>query len=151
VPIDLAQILGVYFTDVFKVPGFDVKAEIAKFDKIFYTHFKYISGFAHKGNFIGHYAGGDSEDAALSAIFNFPDEYKAGITFGHMRRGLTSAYIETINQIKLEFSVTDALKLYNIKDVDVTMFYEFDDITNFGNTGSSAKDHIIGAEVIRKF
>jgi hypothetical protein len=151
IPVDLAQILGVYFTDVFKVPGFDVKAEFAKFCDTFYTHFKYKSGFTRKGNFIGHYAGGDSEDASVSAIFNFPDEYKAGVTFSHMRRGLNRAFIETTNQIKLEFSVNNALKMYNIKNVDVTLFYELDDITNFENTGSSATNHIIGAEVIRKF
>jgi hypothetical protein len=68
-----------------------------------------------------------------------------------MRRGITSAFIETVNQIRLEFSVTNALSVYNIKDVEVTLFYEFDDITNFENTGSSVNSHIIGAEVIRKF
>jgi len=151
VPVDLAHIIGAYFTDVFKVPGFDIKAEISRFHKIFYTHFKYISGYTHKGNFIGHYAGGDSEDMALSAIFNFPDEYKFSATFSRMRKGLTQAFIETTNQIRLEFSLTNALNMYNINDVEVTLFYEFEDIQNFDNTGSAANNHIIGAEVIRRF
>ena len=151
IPVDLASITGAYFTDVFKFPGFDVKAEIARFHKVFYTHFKYISGFTHRGNFIGHHAGGDSEDIAFSAIFNFPDEYKFSATFSRMRRGLTKALIETTNQIRLEFSLTNALNTYNIKDVEVTLFYELDDITNFENTGSTANNHIIGAEVTRKW
>jgi hypothetical protein len=41
--------------------------------------------------------------------------------------------------------------MYNIKDIEVTIFYELDDITNFENTGSTANNHIIGAEVTRKF
>ena len=151
IPVDLASITGAYFTDVFKFPGFDVKAEIARFHKVFYTHFKYISGFTHRGNFIGHHAGGDSEDIAFSAIFNFPDEYKFSANFSRMRRGLTKALIETTNQIRLEFSLTNALNTYNIKDVEVTLFYELDDITNFENTGSTANNHIIGAEVTRKW
>jgi len=151
IPVDLASITGAYFTDVFKIPGFDVKAEIARFHKIFYTHFKYISGYTHKGNFIGHTAGGDSEDIALSAIFNFPDEYKFSATFSHTRRGLTKALIETTNQIRLEFSLTNALNMYNIKDVDATLFYELDDIADFDNTGSNAKGHILGVEITRKF
>jgi hypothetical protein len=151
IPVDLASITGAYFTDVFKIPGFDVKAEIARFHKIFYTHFKYISGYTHKGNFIGHHAGGDSEDIAFSAIFNFPDEYKFSATFSRMRRGLTQAFIETANQIRLEFSLTNALNMYNINDVEVTLFYEFEDIQNFDNTGSTANNHIIGAEVTRRF
>jgi len=151
IPVDFARIVGAYFTDVFKIPGFDVKAEIARFHKVFYTHFKYISGYTHKGNFIGHHAGGDSEDVALTGIFNFPDEYKFSATFSHMRRGLTQAFIETTNQIRLEFSLTNALNMYNIKDVEVTLFYELDDIANFENTGSTANNHIIGAEVTRKF
>ena len=151
IPVDLAHVIGAYFTDVFKVPGFDVKAEFAKFHQVFYTHFKYISGYTHKGNFIGHHAGGDSEDMALSAIFNFPDEYKFSATFSRMRRGLTKAFIETTNQIRLEFSLTNALNMYNIKDVEVTLFYELDDITNFENTGSTANNHILGAEVTRRF
>ena len=105
----------------------------------------------HKGNFIGHHAGGDSEDVSLSGIFNFPDEYKFSATFSHMRAGLTKAFIETTNQIRLEFSLTDALKTYNIKDVEVTLFYELDDITNLENAGSTANNHIIGAEVTRKW
>lgn len=151
IPVDLASITGAYFTDVFKIPGFDVKAEIAKFHKVFYTHFRYISGFTHKGNFIGHHAGGDSEDFALTGIFNFPDEYRFSVTFSRMRRGLTKAFIESTNQIRLEFSLTNALNMYNIKDVEVTLFYELDDITNFENTGSTANNHIIGAEVTRRF
>jgi len=151
IPVDLASITGAYFTDVFKIPGFDVKAEIARFHKVFYTHFKYISGYMHKGNFIGHHAGGDSEDMALNAIFNFPDEYKLSVIFSHMKRGLTQAFIETTNQVRLEFSLTNALKTYNIKDVEVTLFYELDDITNFENTGSTANNHIIGVEVTRKW
>ena len=151
IPVDLASITGAYFTDVFKVPGFDVKAEIARFHKIFYEHFKYITGFKHKGSFIGHHAGGDSEDMALTGIFNFPDEYRFSVTLSRMRRGLTKAFIETTNQIRLEFSLTNALNVYNIKDVEVTLFYELDDITNFENTGSTANNHIIGAEVTRKF
>ena len=151
IPVDLASITGAYFTDVFKMPGFDVKAEIAKFNKIFYTHFRYLSGYTHKSIFIGHHAGGDSEDMALTGIFNFPDEYKFSATFSHMRRGLTQAFIETTNQIRLEFSLTNALNMYNIKDVEVTLFYELDDITNFENTGSTTNNHIIGAEVTRRF
>ena len=151
IPVDLASITGAYFTDVFKIPGFDVKAEIARFHKIFYEHFKYISGFTHKGNFIGHHAGGDSEDMVLSAIFNFPDEYKVSATFSRMHSGLTKAFIETTNQIRLEFSLIDALKMYNINDVEVTLFYELDDIQNFDNTGSNAKNHLVGAEITRKW
>ena len=151
IPVDLAQILGIYFTDVFKIPGFDLKAETAKFHKIFYTHFRYLSGYTNRGNFIGDYAGPDSDDAAVSAIFNFPDEYKFSATFNRMRRGLTQAFIETTNQIRLEFSLTNALNMYNIKDVEVTLFYEFEDIRNFDNTSSNAKNNIIGAEVTRRF
>jgi len=151
IPVDLARVAGVYFTDVFKVPGFDFKAEFARFHKVFYTHFKYISGYTHRGNFIGHHAGGDSEDIALSAIFNFPGEYRATATFSHMRTGLTKAYIESTNQLRVEFGLTNALNMYNIKDVEVTLFYELDDITNFENTSSTAKNHLIGAEVSRKF
>jgi len=151
VPVDLASISGVYLADVFKVPGFDVKAEVARFHQIFYEHFKYTSGFTHKGNYIGHHAGPDSEDISLSGIFNFPDEYKFSATFSHMRRGLTKTYIETTNQIRIECSLTDALKVYNIKDVEVALFYEFDDIENFANTDSTASNHIIGAEANRRF
>jgi len=151
IPVDLAYITGAYFTDVFKIPGFDVKAEIARFHKIFYTHFKYISGYSHRGNFIGHHAGADSEDAAFSAIFNFPDEYKFSATFSRMRRGLSKAFVETTNQIRLEFGLTNAMDAYNIKDVEVTLFYELDDITNYDNSGSDATNHIIGAEVTRNF
>jgi hypothetical protein len=151
IPVDLAHIAGAYITDVFKIPGFDLKAEIARFHKIFYTHFKYISGYTHKGNFIGHHTGGDSEDIALSALFNFPDEYKLNATFSHMRKGLNKAFIETTNQIRVEFSLTNALNMYNIKDVELTLFYELDDITNFENTGSTANNHMIGAEVTRRF
>ncbi|MFA5388608.1 MAG: capsule assembly Wzi family protein [Candidatus Omnitrophota bacterium] len=151
VPVDLAHIIGAYFTDVFKIPGFDVKAEIAKFHEAFYSHFKYTSGYTRKGNFIGHHAGGDSEDIALSAIFSFPEEYRASFTFSHMRSGLTRVFIETTDQIKLEFTVINGLKMYNVNNVDVTLFYEFDDIENFENTALSAKNHILGAEVTRRF
>jgi len=151
IPVDLAYVTGAYFTDVFKIPGFDIKAEIARFHKIFYTHFKYISGYTHRGNFIGHCAGPDSEDAAFSAIFNFPDEYKFSATFSRMRKGLSKAFIETTNQIRLEFSLNNAMDEYNIKDVEVTLFYELDDITNYDNTGSDATNHIIGAEITRKW
>jgi len=151
IPIDLSSITGAYFTDVFKIPGFDVKAEIARFHKIFYTHFKYVTGYMHKDNYIGHHAGPDSEDISFSGIFNFPDEYKFSVTLSRMRKGLTQAFVETTNQIRLEFSLTDALKTYNINGVEVTLFYEMDDITNFENTGSTANNNIIGAEVTRKF
>ena len=151
IPVDLARIVGAYFTDVFKIPGFDLKAEAAKFNKIFYTHFRYLSGYTNRGNFIGDFAGPDSDDMALSAIFNFPDEYKFSATFSRTRRGLSQALIERTNQIRLEFSLINALNMYNIKDVEVTLFFEFQDIQNFNNTGSIARNKVIGAEVTRRF
>lgn len=151
IPVNLARITGVYFTDVFRIPGFDIKAEMARFHKVFYTHFKYISGYSRRGNFIGHHVGGDSEDIALSAIFNFPDEYKFNATFSHMRKGLTKANIETTNQVRIEFSLINALSMYNINDVEVILFYEVDDIKNFDNTVTKAENKIIGVEVNRRF
>ena len=151
IPVDLARIVGAYFTDVFKIPGFDLKAEAAKFNKIFYTHFRYLSGYTNRSNFIGDFAGPDSDDAAVSAIFNFPDEYKFSATFSRTRRGLSQVLIERTNQIRLEFSLINALNMYNIKDVEVTLFFEFQDIQNFNNTGSIARNKVIGAEVTRRF
>ena len=151
IPVDLASITGAYFTDVFKIPGFDLKAEIARFNKIFYTHFRYTSGYTNKDIFIGHEAGPDSEDMAVTGIFNFPDEYKFSTTLSRTRRGLSQALIEITDQIRLEFSLTNALNMYNIKDVEVTLFFEFQDIQNFNNTGSIARNKIFGAEVTRKF
>lgn len=151
IPKDIAHIIGAYLADVFKVPGFDAKIELAKFHRAWYTHFRYTTGYKYRGEFIGHHIGGDSEDIAATAIFNFPDEYRVSATFSRQRHGLTQANIETTNELRLEFSLTDALNMYNIKDVEVDIFYELEDIKNFDNTATNARNHFIGAEVTRKF
>lgn len=151
VPKDISQILGAYITDIFKIPGFDIKMEIAKIHQMWYTHFTYKSGYKYKGNFIGHHAGPDSEDIACSLIFNSPEEYKMSITFSRERIGLTQANIEDLNEIRLEFSLIDALNMYNIKDVEIDMFYEFEGISNYNNTALKLSNHIIGTEFRRRF
>jgi len=150
-PIDLASIFGVYFTDVFKIPGFDAKMEFAKLNKIWYTHFRYASGYTRRGNIIGHRIGGDSEEIALTAIFNFPGEYKMSTTFSHERRGMNKVNIETRNELRVEFSVVDALKMYNIYNVELDVFYELEDIENYNNTENKAINHIFGVEAKRRF
>ena len=150
-PIDLASIIGAYFTDVFKVPGFDGKIEFAKLNRIWYEHFRYTSGYTHRGSIIGHRIGGDSEEIALTGIFSFPNDYKMNVTFSHQRRGLSKANIETVNELRAEFSVIDGLKMYNIQDIEIDIFYEFEDINNFNNTVNQARNHIIGMEARRRF
>ncbi|MFC1667048.1 capsule assembly Wzi family protein [Candidatus Omnitrophota bacterium] len=151
VPIDLATITGAYLTDVFKIPGFDGKIEFAKFDKIWYSHFRYASGYTHRGNIIGHHLGADSEEIAATAIFNFPNEYKLSSTLSHQRRGLSKANVETLDELRLEFSVIDALKVYNIHHVEMDMFYELENIKNYNNTANEIRNHIFGVEVKRRF
>ena len=151
IPINLASITGIYLTDVFKIPGFDGKIEFAKLDKIFYDHFRYASGYTRRGSIIGHHIGGDSEEMAVTAIFNLPREYSMSTTFSHQRRGLQNANVETVNELRIEFSVIDALKMYNIRGIEVDVFYEFEDIDNYNNTSNAARNHIIGVEAKRKF
>ncbi len=150
-PINLASIIGAYFTDVFTIPGFDGKIEFAKLDDIWYEHFKYSSGYTRKGSAIGHHIGGDSEEVAISAIFNMPREYEMSTTFSHQRRGLQKSNVEATNELRVEFSVIDALKMYNVKGIEIDVFYEFEDITNYENTVNKARNHIIGVEAKRKF
>lgn len=150
-PIDLASITGIYFTDVFKIPGFDGKIEFAKLNKIWYTHFRYASGYTRRGSIIGHQIGGDSEEIAVTGIFNLPNEYKMSTTFSHKRRGLSQANVETINEARVEFNVIDAFKMYNIHNIELDVFYEFEDIENYNNTANTARNHIIGVEARRRF
>ncbi len=151
IPTQLAHIIGVYFTDVFKIPGFDLKAERAKLNKIWYKHFIYTTGYKHFGEFIGHYLGGDSEGIALAAIFNSFEDYKFTTTFSLRRRGLNQPLVEITDEVKLEFGLTGALKTYNIKDTDVSIFYKFQRISNYNNASGSAKNNLIGVKVTRKF
>ncbi len=151
VPKDLASITGLYLTDVFKVPGFDAKVEFAKLNRIWYTHFKYSSGYTHIGNLIGHHVGGDSESIAITGIFNFPNKYKTSFTFAHQRRGLRQANIEIVDELKVEFGVIDALGMYNIHDIEMNIFYEFENIENYNNTTDKLKNHIFGIEAKRIF
>lgn len=151
IPTNLASIVGVYFTDLFTIPGFDGKIEFAKLESIWYDHFRYSSGYTRKGSTIGHRIGGDSEEIAISAIFNMPREYRMSTTFSHQRRGLQKSNVETINELSIEFGVIDALKMYNIKGIEIDVFYEFEDITNYDNTVNEARNHIIGVEARRKF
>jgi len=152
VPINIASITGVYVTDLFKIPGFDGKIEFAKLNEIWYTHFRYGSGYTHRGNTIGHHIGGDSEEIAVTGIFNLPKEYKMSATFSHQRRGLQGvANIETIDEVRIEFSVIDALKVYNIANVDMAVFYELEDARNYNNTSDSVRNHVLGVEVKRRF
>ena len=51
----------------------------------------------------------------------------------------------------VNFSVIDALKIYNIHNVEMDMFYELEDIDNYNNTAGNARNHIFGVEVKRKF
>lgn len=150
-PTQPAHITGVYFTDVFKIPGFDLKAEAARLNKIWYTHFKYTTGYKRFGEFIGHYLGGDSEAVTLAAIFNSFEGYNFAATFSFRSRGLNQPLVETTDEVKLEFGLTNALKRYNIKDTNVNLFYEFQRIDNHNNASGSAKNNLIGAEVTRKF
>ncbi|NQT74983.1 MAG: hypothetical protein HQ566_00515, partial [Candidatus Omnitrophica bacterium] len=150
-PIDLASITGIYLTDVFKIPGFDGKIEFAKLNNIWYTHFKYGSGYTHRGDMIGHHLGGDSEEIAATGIFNFPGEYKLSATFSRQRRGLTQANIEIINELRLEFNLLDALKAYNMYNVEIDLFYELENIDNYNNTSTKARNHIFGLEAKRRF
>ncbi|MFH1854540.1 MAG: capsule assembly Wzi family protein [Candidatus Omnitrophota bacterium] len=151
VPINLATVTGIYLTDLLKIAGFDGKIEYAKFDKIWYTHFKYASGYTHHGNIIGHSLGGDSEEIAATSIFNFPGEYKLNATFSRQKRGLTKALIETTNELRIEFNMQDALNMYNIQNIELSFFYEFEDITNYDNTSTKARNHIFGLEATRRF
>jgi len=151
IPIDLASITGIYLSDVFKIPGFDGKIEFAKLNRIWYTHFKYASGYTHRGSVIGHFLGADSEEIAVAGIFNLPNEYKMSVTFSHQRRGLTLSNIETINEMRMEFNVNDAINMYNIHNVELNVFYEFEDIENYDNTINKARNHIIGVEATRRF
>ncbi len=150
-PTNLASVVGAYFTDVFTIPGFDGKIEFAKLDSIWYDHFRYSSGYTRKGNLIGHRIGGDSEEIAITAIFNMPREYEMSTTFSHQRRGLQKSNVETINELRIKFSIIDALKMYNVKGIEIDVFYEFEDITNYDNTVNKARNHIIGVEAKRKF
>ena len=151
IPVDLASITGIYLTDLFKIPGLDAKIETARFNKIWYTHFTYRSGYTHHGRSIGHSLGGDSEEIAASGIFNFPDRYKLVTTIAHQKRGLSKPLVETTNELRIEFNMQDALNMYNINGVEVDFFYEFEDIKNSANTVSNARNHIFGIEVLRKF
>ena len=151
IPIDLASITGIYLTDVFKIPGFDGKIEFAKFHQIWYTHFKYGSGYTHRGNIIGHRLGGDSEEIAATGIFDFPGEHKLSATFSHQKHGLTQASIEIINELRLEFTLLNALKAYNIYNVEIDLFYELENIDNYNNTSTEARNNILGVKVKRRF
>ena len=151
VPTNLASVIGIHVTDVLKIPGFDGKMEFAKLDSIWYDHFRYTSGYTRRGSIIGHHIGGDSEELAITGIFNFPKEYEMSLTFSHQRRGLAKANVETTNELRLDFAVFDALKMYNIQDVEVELFYEFEDINNFDNTVNEARNHILGVEIKRRF
>ena len=151
VPIDLASVTGAYITDVFKIPGFDVKVEFAKFSKVWYTHFKYASGYTRRGKIIGYDIGGDSDAFTIEAIFNFLKGYKMTTLFSHQRRGLNETNIETVDKLSLKFSALDSLKMYNIYDINVEVFYEFENIENYNNTIDKAKNHIFGVEATRKF
>ena len=151
VPKGLASITGAYFTDVFKIPGFDGKIEFTKLNRLWYSHFRYASGYTRRGNIIGHFLGGDSEEVAVTGIFNFPNMYKMSLSLSRQRRGLNNANTETTDELRLEFSVKDALELYNIHDVEVDVFYELEDIGNYNNTVDKVKNHIIGIEAKRRF
>lgn len=151
-PINLASIIGAHFTDVFKIAGFDGKIEFAKFDRIWYTHYRYASGYTRRGNIIGHPLGGDSEEIAMTAIFNFPNEYETSVTLCHQRRGLSTSCLETVDELRVKFSVMDALKMYNIHGLSIDVFYEMENINNFDNmSGNDIRNHIIGVEASRKF
>ncbi len=150
-PINISTLVGAYVTDVFKIPGFDGKIEFAKLDEIWYSHFTYKSGYTHKGRYIGHHIGGDSEAIAVSGIFNYPERYKLAGTLAHERRGLSSANVETLDRFRGEFNVIDALNMYNIKHVDVNLFFEMQHITNYNNTTDKITNHILGVEINRKF
>ncbi|MFH1478614.1 MAG: capsule assembly Wzi family protein [Candidatus Omnitrophota bacterium] len=150
-PIDLAYITGMYLTDVFNIPGFDGKIEFAKFNKIWYTHFKYRSGYTHRGNFIGHGLGGDSEEVAVTGIFNFPNEYRLSSTLAHKRRGLSNANVEIIDEVEINFGIINVLKMYNIDDAEMNIFYDLENIKNYDNTTSKRKNHILGIEIKRRF
>ena len=151
VPTNLSSIIGAYFTDVFKIPGFDGKIEFAKLDDIWYEHFRYTSGYTRRGSIIGHHIGADSEEIAVVGIFNFPKKYKMSTTYSYQRRGLQRANIETTHEVRLEFSVFNALEMYNIRNLEVNVFYEFEDIANYENTTNEARNHILGVEAKRRF
>jgi hypothetical protein len=152
VPTDLATVTGIYLTDLLKIAGFDGKIEYARFDQIWYTHFKYASGYTHRGNFIGHSLGGDSEEITAAGIFNFPGQYKLSAIISRQKRGITrQALTETTNQVRIEFNLQDAMDMYNISDVELNLFYEFEDITNYDNTSNKARNHIFGLEAKRRF
>ncbi|MFA4991812.1 MAG: capsule assembly Wzi family protein [Candidatus Omnitrophota bacterium] len=151
IPADLASIIGVYIMDLFKIPGFDINAEMAKFHKVWYTHYKYTSGYRNRGGIIGHHAGGDSEDVSFSAIFNSPGNFKMSGTYSYQRGGLSRANVETAHKFIVKFSLIDALNMYNIKDTDVSIFYDIEDIENYENSTSRVKNHVVGAEIMRKF
>jgi len=151
VPKNLASITGLYLTDMFSVAGLDAKIEFAKLNRIWYEHFRYASGYKRRGSLIGHRLGADSEEIALTGIFNFPREYKMALTYSYQRRGLNKSNIETINEFKIEFSVIDALKMYNIHGLEIDVFYEIESINNYENSLDKARNHIIGAEARRRF
>ena len=152
VPIDLATVTGLYLTDLLKIAGFDGKIEYARFNEIWYTHFKYASGYTYHSNFIGHSLGGDSEEIAAAGIFNFPGQYKLSAIISHQKRGITrQALTETTNQIRIEFNLQDALDMYNIENIEIDFFYEFEDIENYDNTAVKARNHIFGLEAKRRF
>ncbi|MFH1782419.1 MAG: capsule assembly Wzi family protein [Candidatus Omnitrophota bacterium] len=151
VPIDLASITGMYLTDVFKIPGFDGKIEFAKFNKVWYTHFKYRSGYTHRGSFIGHSLGGDSEEIAITGIFNFPEEYRISSTVSHQRRGLSNANVEATDELEIDFCIVNFLKMFNIEDAEMNIFYDLENIKNYDNTLLKRKNHILGVEIKRRF
>ncbi len=151
IPKILAGIIGAFFTDIFKVPGLDGKIEYARFESGWYQHFRYTSGYTHRGNIIGHHVGENADDFAISGIAHFPNEAKLTGTISHQRRGLNSALIETTDEIRLEFSLINGLKQYNIENIDISISYEFERINNYQNTSKSVRNHFLGVEVSRKF
>lgn len=151
VPTNLATVTGAYFTDVFKIPGFDGKIEFSKLSSIWYTHFRYSSGYTHRGSIIGHRAGGDSDSIAVSGIFNYPDKYSAELVLSYERRGLSLANIERTGELRLNFGVMDALTMYNIHNIEINVFYIMQDIKNYDNTTTNLRNHVVGLEAKRRF
>ncbi len=154
VPRTVSYLAGGYVTDLFSVPGLDLRVEGAKIHKEAYEHFVYLSGYRYKNEFLGHHAGEDAEDlfVRLSQEFTFLEKrFVAGLQFDRERRGVSgqplsfeeSPLTKDEFQIDLFHDFSDRLAIW--------LAYQLEDISNFQGSVVDSTNHIVSLKAFLRF
>ena len=83
-----SDLMGIYLPDLFRINDLDLRVEYAVIDAGMYEHFFYLTGYRHKGEFIGHHLGPDSKDFFIRLIKKLEEEMEVGFELDLHQTGI---------------------------------------------------------------